>query len=311
MVYRRTVSIGKFRPPPMKAVIPSAGMGTRFLPATKAIPKEMLPLVDKPAIQYVVEEAAAAGFNDILMVTGRNKRALEDHFDRAVDLEKLLEIKGRFDVLELVRKSTTLARMHYIRQAYPRGLGDAVLTAEGFIGFETFAVLLGDNLIDHHVPIIPRMLEVHKRYGGSVLALIEVPKAEISLYGAAALASVIGEEDVVRVTGLVEKPASENAPSHFSLLGRYLLTPGIFGVLRETQPGLGGEIQLTDALQELTQNVDQHGPVHGVIYKGYRYDTGDKLAYLQAVVQLAAKRDDLGDKFCAWLKDFVKEMDSK
>lgn len=294
----------------MKAVIPVAGMGTRFLPATKAMPKEMLPLVDKPAIQYVVEEAVAAGFTDVLMVTGRNKRALEDHFDRAIELENLLESKGSFGLLELVRESTTLARMHYIRQAYPRGLGDAVLTAEGFVGRETFAVLLGDNLIDHHAPIMPKMLEVQKRYGGSVLALIEVPETEISLYGAAAVALADGDDDVVRVTGLVEKPSTENAPSNFSLLGRYLLTPGIFEVLRETQPGLGGEIQLTDAIQELTQDVDQHGPVHGVIYKGHRYDTGDKLAYLQATVQLAAKRDDLGFEFRIWLKNFVQGLDA-
>ncbi len=294
-----------------KAVIPAAGMGTRFLPATKAMPKEMLPVVDEPAIQYVVEEAAAAGLTEIVMVTGRNKRALEDHFDRAVELEGMLEEKGRFDLLAAVRESTEMANMHYVRQAHPRGLGDAVLTAAAFVGDEPFAVLLGDDLIDPRDPILPDMIAAHKKFGGTVLALMEVPVSEISLYGAAAVAPIAptaGFENVVRITGLVEKPPVESAPSNFAVIGRYLLTPEIFEVLEKTKPGRGGEIQLTDAIQELTQRPDRGGPVHGVIFTGRRYDTGDKLGYLQAVVKLAVEREDLGPSFSAWLRKFVQEL---
>lgn len=294
-----------------KAVIPAAGMGTRFLPATKAMPKEMLPLVDKPAIQYVVEEAVNAGLNEIIMVTGRNKRALEDHFDRANELEALLESKGNFELLETVRKSTELARMHYVRQANPRGLGDAVLTAASFVGDSAFAVLLGDDLIDERDPILPTMIEVHKEFGGSVLALMEVSPQQISLYGAAEIAAIspsAGFEDVVRITGLVEKPAADKAPSNYAVLGRYLLTPDIFDVLRETKPGQGNEIQLTDAIAELTKRSDNGGPVHGVVFKGRRYDTGDKLGYLQATIRLASEREDLGPEFRSWLHSFVKTL---
>lgn len=294
-----------------KAVIPAAGMGTRFLPATKAMPKEMLPVVDEPAIQYVVEEAAAAGLTEIVMVTGRNKRALEDHFDRAAELEDMLEEKGRFDLLATVRKSTEIARMHYVRQAHLRGLGDAVLTASAFVGDEPFAVLLGDDLIDPRDPILPAMIAAHKEFGGSVLALMEVPASDISLYGAAAIAPIAadaGFENVVRVTGVVEKPTAESAPSNFALIGRYLLTPEIFAVLQDTKPGRGGEIQLTDAIQEMTKRRDRGGPVHGVIFRGRRYDTGDKLGYLQAVVRLAAERADLGPEFVAWLEKFIQEL---
>ena len=294
-----------------KAVIPAAGMGTRFLPATKAMPKEMLPLVDKPAIQYVVEEAVDAGLSQIIMVTGRNKRALEDHFDRANELEALLESKGNFELLESVRKSTELAHMHYVRQANPRGLGDAVLTAASFVGNEAFAVLLGDDLIDERDPILPTMIKVHQKFGGSVLALMEVSPEQISLYGAAAITAIspsAGFEEVVRITGLVEKPAPDKAPSNYAVLGRYLLTPEIFDVLRETKPGRGNEIQLTDAIAELTKRSDNGGPVHGVIFKGRRYDTGDKLGYLQATIRLASEREDLGPEFRAWLHSFVKVL---
>jgi UTP--glucose-1-phosphate uridylyltransferase len=286
-------------------------MGTRFLPATKAMPKEMLPVVDKPAIQYVVEEAAAAGLTDIMMVTGRNKRALEDHFDRANELEALLESKGSTDLLKSVRESTELARMHYVRQANPRGLGDAVLSTAPFIGNESFAVLLGDDLIDYRDPILPRMIAVHHRFGGCVIALMEVPESEISLYGAASIAPIDSADEfpeVVRITGLVEKPSVESAPSNFAVIGRYLLTPEIFEVLRGTQPGRGGEIQLTDAIAELTQRSDRGGPVHGVIFRGRRYDTGDKLGYLQATVRMAVEREDLGPEFRTWLEKFVKEL---
>lgn len=296
-----------------KAVIPAAGMGTRFLPATKAMPKEMLPLVDKPAIQYVVEEAVDAGLSQIIMVTGRNKRALEDHFDRANELEALLESKGNFELLESVRKSTELAHMHYVRQANPRGLGDAVLTAASFVGNEAFAVLLGDDLIDERDPILPTMIKVHQKFGGSVLALMEVPPEKISLYGAAEIAAIspsVGFEEVVQITGLVEKPALDKAPSNYAVLGRYLLTPEIFDVLRKTKPGRGNEIQLTDAIAELTKRSDNGGPVHGVIFKGRRYDTGDKLGYLQATIRLASEREDLGPEFRAWLHSFVKVLEN-
>ena len=297
--------------PLRKAVIPAAGMGTRFLPATKAMPKEMLPVVDKPAIQYVVEEAAAAGLTEIMMVTGRNKRALEDHFDRASELEALLESKGSVQLLQSVRESTELARMHYVRQANPRGLGDAVLTTASFIGNEPFVVLLGDDLIDKRDPILPKMIAVHQRFGGCVLALMEVPAADISLYGAASILPIEatdGFDDVVRITGLVEKPSADMAPSNFAVIGRYLLTPEIFDVLRGTQPGRGGEIQLTDAIAELTERSSNGGPVHGVIFKGRRYDTGDKLGYLQATIRLATEREDLGPALRAWLKEFVRDL---
>ena len=294
-----------------KVVIPVAGIGTRFLPATKAMPKEMLPVVDKPAIQYVVEEATAAGLHEVIMITGRNKRAIEDHFDRASELETLLEEKGNFALLDKVRESTDLAQVHYVRQAHLRGLGDAVLAAETFVGDEPFVVLLGDDLVDERDPILPTMIKVHEQFGGCVLALMEVTAEEISQYGVAAVVPIdpaFGFDSVVRITGLVEKPALEDAPSNYAVIGRYLLTPEIFPILRVTKPGRGNEVQLTDAIQVLTQRSDNGGPVHGVVFKGRRYDTGDKLGYLQATVRLAAEREDLGPKFRAWLKDFVKGL---
>jgi len=287
-----------------KAVIPAAGLGTRFLPATKATPKEMLPVVDKPAIQYVVEEAVAAGLRDVLMVTGRNKRALEDHFDKNAELEDLLEKSGRHDLLAAIRHSSNLANMHYVRQGDPRGLGDAVLTAADHVGDEAFAVLLGDDLIDSRDPILPRMIEVHERFGGSVIALMEVPNSEISRYGAAAI-SQTDDDDVVRVIDLVEKPSAQEAPSNFAVLGRYLLAPEIFEALRNTKPGRGGEVQLTDAIQVLAKRADNGGPVHGVIFRGRRYDTGEKLSYLQSVVRMACEQSDLGPEFTEWLKKYI------
>ena len=223
----------------------------------------------------------------------------------------MLEKKGRFDLLATVRRSTEMANMHYVRQTHPRGLGDAVLTAAAFVGNEPFAVLLGDDLIDPRDPILPSMIAAHKHFGGVILALMEVPASEISLYGAAAVSPIAptpGFENVMRVTGVVEKPSAENAPSNFAVIGRYLLTPEIFAVLQETKPGRGGEIQLTDAIQELTQRPDRGGPVHGVIFTGRRYDTGDKLGYLQAVVRLAVERKDLGPDFRNWLKKFIQEL---
>ncbi|MDP9418346.1 MAG: UTP--glucose-1-phosphate uridylyltransferase GalU [Actinomycetota bacterium] len=289
-----------------KAVIPAAGLGTRFLPATKATPKEMLPVVDKPAIQYVVEEAVAAGLTDVLMVTGRGKRALEDHFDRAHELEETLARKGDEERLARVRESTELADVHYVRQSDPRGLGHAVLRAAAHVGREPFAVLLGDDLIDERDKLLSRMLEIQAERGGSVVALMEVPREQAHLYGCAAV-ELLGD-DVVRVTDLIEKPSPDEAPSNLAIIGRYVLAPEIFTVLERTEPGRGGEIQLTDALRELaTSDAAQGGGVHGLVFRGRRYDTGDRLDYLKAVVRLAADRDDLGPDFRAWLAEFVRE----
>ncbi|WP_406450036.1 UTP--glucose-1-phosphate uridylyltransferase GalU [Streptomyces sp. NBC_00876] len=287
-----------------KAVIPAAGLGTRFLPATKATPKEMLPVVDKPAIQYVVEEAAAAGLSDVLMITGRNKRALEDHFDRNYELESALTRKGDDERLVRVQESSELATMHYVRQGDPRGLGHAVLCAAPHVGDEPFAVLLGDDLIDPRDPLLSRMVEIQEREGGSVVALMEVAPEQVHLYGCAAVEAT-AESDVVRVTGLVEKPDAGDAPSNLAVIGRYVLDPAVFGVLRETEPGRGGEIQLTDALQQLAADEKRGGPVHGVVFRGRRYDTGDRGDYLRAIVRLACEREDLGPEFRTWLRGFV------
>ncbi len=288
-----------------KAVIPAAGLGTRFLPATKATPKEMLPVIDKPAIQYVVEEAVAAGLDDVLMVTGRNKRPVEDHFDRAYELEGALEAKGDLGKLAAVRQSSELAAVHYVRQGDPRGLGHAVLCAEPHVGSEPFAVLLGDDLIDPRDPLLARMIEVQEQYGGSVIALIAVDPEQIHLYGCAATLPVDDESDLVRVTDLVEKPAAGAAPSNLAVIGRYVLAPAVFDVLRETKPGRGGEIQLTDALRTLATDPSIGGPVHGVLFTGRRYDTGDRADYLRTIVKLACERDDLGPEFREWLEGYV------
>lgn len=287
-----------------KAVVPAAGLGTRFLPATKATPKEMLPVVDKPAIQYVVEEAAAAGLEDILMVTGRHKRAIEDHFDSAFELEQALAAKGDSVRLDAVRDPARLADIHHIRQGEPLGLGHAVLCARRHVGDQPFAVLLGDDLIDPRETLLSTMLDVRERYAGSVVALMEVPREQIHLYGCAAVEPT-EEEGVVRVTGLVEKPSPEDAPSAYAVIGRYVLDPAVFGVLDRTPPGRGGEIQLTDALHTLATG----GTVHGVVFDGLRYDTGDRADYLRTVVRLACTRTDLGPEFIDWLKGFVAELE--
>jgi UTP--glucose-1-phosphate uridylyltransferase len=287
--------------PIRKAVIPAAGLGTRFLPATKAVPKEMLPVVDTPAIQFVVEEAVAAGLTDVLMITGRSKRALEDHFDRVVELEATLEAKGDLDKLRKVQESTHLGDVHYVRQGDPKGLGHAVLVAAEHVGNEAFAVLLGDDLIDPRDPLLAEMVAVQEREGGSVVALMEVPHDQISMYGCAA---VVGDGDVVQITALVEKPPADEAPSDLAIIGRYVLSPTVFEVLRSTPPGRGGEIQLTDALQTLIASE----PMHGVVFRGRRYDTGDRLDYLKTVVRLASERDDLGPQLLAWLREWLPQQ---
>lgn len=290
--------------PVSKAVIPAAGLGTRFLPATKAMPKEMLPVVDQPAIQYVVEEAVRAGLTDLLMITGRQKRALEDHFDREPSLERALECKGDLDKLEAVQHASALGPLYYVRQGDPKGLGHAVLCARQHVGNEPFAVLLGDDLIDERDELLSTMIEVQARTGGSVVALIEVDPAEISAYGCADI-SAVDSEGHVRVNRLVEKPAMAEAPSNLAVIGRYVLHPAVFDVLEETAPGRGGEIQLTDALQTLATSDGEGGGVYGVVFKGRRYDTGDKLSYLKAVISIASERVEFGEELKTWMKAFV------
>jgi UTP--glucose-1-phosphate uridylyltransferase len=289
----------------VKAVVPVAGLGTRFLPATKATPKEMLPVVDKPAIQYVIEEAVAAGLTDVLLVTGRNKNTLENHFDRNWELEASLEAKGDHERLKRVRDAAVMADLHYTRQGDPRGLGHAVLCAARHVGDEPFAVLLGDDLIDERDPLLAPMLKVQERHGGSVVALMEVAHDQIGLYGCAATEDT-SEDGVVRVRDLIEKPSPDEAPSNLAIIGRYVLSPAVFDVLRETLPGRGGEIQLTDALRTLAAS-DDLGPVHGVVFHGRRYDTGDRLEYLKTVVRLASEREDLPE-FRPWLREFVQGL---
>ena len=290
-----------------KAVIPAAGLGTRFLPATKAMPKEMLPVVDKPAIQYVVEEAVAAGLTDVLLITGRNKNALENHFDRATELEATLEQKGDTDRLKKVEFSNDLADVHYVRQGDPRGLGHAVLRARMHVGNQPFAVLLGDDLIDSRDVLLERMIEVAGDKGATVIALMEVDPSLAHMYGVATVEAT-DVDDVVRVTSLVEKPAPGTSPSNFAVIGRYVLQPEIFDVLEHTEPGKGNEIQLTDALLTLAEK-NIAGGVYGVVFRGRRYDTGDRLDYIKAIIQLAVERHDLGPELRPWLKTFADTLE--
>ena len=290
----------------MKAVIPAAGLGTRFLPATKAMPKEMLPVVDKPAIQYVVEEAVNGGIDDVLVIIGRNKNAISDHFDAVPELESKLVEKGDDKKLQQVLASSDLADIHFVRQGEPKGLGHAVLRAKAHVGDSSFAVMLGDDLIDERDPLLPQMIEQHAKRGAAVVALMEVPREHIHLYGVAAVEPT-EDEGVVRITGMVEKPSAEDAPSNLAVIGRYVLGPDIFDVLEHTEPGKGGEIQLTDALQEQAADPEGNG-VFGVVFRGRRYDTGAKIDYIQAIVQLAVARPDLGPELRDWLKDFAETL---
>ena len=287
----------------IKAVIPAAGLGTRFLPATKAMPKEMLPVVDKPAIQYVVEEATQAGIDDVLIIIGRNKNNLSNHFDSVPELEHNLTRKGDDVKLRKVQESSDLADIHFVRQGEPKGLGHAVLRSRAHVGDATFAVMLGDDLIDERDPLLPKMLAEQERSGLTVVALMEVDPDQIHLYGAAAVEPT-DDPDVVKVTGLVEKPKKEDAPSNYAIIGRYVLKPNVYDILERTEPGKGGEIQLTDALQELATTEG----VLGVVFRGRRYDTGDRLDYIKAIVQLASDREDLGPELRPWLKDFVETL---
>jgi UTP--glucose-1-phosphate uridylyltransferase len=288
-----------------KAVLPVAGMGTRFLPAAKAVPKEMVAVVDKPAVQYMVEECARSGLDDVLFVTSNGKSAIEDHFDRLLELETALAGKGKDDLLAEVRALAELVTTHSVRQPEPLGLGHAVLMAADHVDeHESFAVLLGDDIVDPRSDFLSRMIETHARTGRPVIALMEVPPDQVSLYGVATVED--GDRDgEFRVTGLVEKPSAEEAPSNLAVIGRYVLPGSIFEALRDTKPGRGGEIQLTDALQAMAEDE----PIVGLRLDAPRHDTGDKLGFLKATVELAAIREDLGPPFVAWLREWLAEQD--
>ncbi|WP_276839163.1 UTP--glucose-1-phosphate uridylyltransferase GalU [Anaerovibrio lipolyticus] len=284
-----------------KAVIPAAGFGTRFLPATKATPKEMLPIVDKPTIQYIVEEALASGIEEILIISGHAKRAIEDHFDSAPVLEAMLEDKHKDDLLAMVRETADI-NIHYIRQKHMRGLGDAILCARSFMGGESFAVLLGDDVVyNEGKPALKQLIDVHESYGGSVLGCQLVPDDKVSSYGVVAGEEIAGA-NLLKVTDMVEKPEIGEAPSNMAVLGRYIISSSIFDILEKTPPGKGGEIQLTDALKVLAKNE----PVWAFNFEGKRYDVGDKLGFLKATVEFALRREDLGTEFRAYLNDVLK-----
>lgn len=289
-----------------KAVIPAAGLGTRFLPATKAMPKEMLPIVDKPAIQYVVEEAAGAGLDDVLIITGRNKGNLSNHFDSVPELELTLENKGDDNKLGKVHESSEIAEVHFLRQGQPQGLGHAVGRARRHVGNESFAVLLGDDLIDARDPLLDRMIAEHDSRGATVIALMEVPWESIHLYGCAVVEET-DDADVVKVTGMVEKPSREDAPSNLAVIGRYVLRPEIFDILDGLEPGRGGEIQLTDALNHLAEGKGD-APVYGVVFRGRRYDTGDRADWIKANVLLGVDHEELGEEITSWVLDFAEQL---
>ena len=287
--------------PVRRAVIPAAGLGTRFLPATKATPKEMLPIVDKPTIQYIIEEALASGIEHIIIISGKSKRAIEDHFDRNMELEMSLEASGKFEQLEMVRRISEI-NLHYIRQKEPRGLGHAILCARRFIGDEPFAVLLGDDVVDSEKPALKQLIDVYDRHGFSVLGVQEVAPEKVSSYGIIDGAPT-EEARTYTVKDMVEKPAQEEAPSRLAVLGRYIITPEIFDILENTPPGRGNEIQLTDALRVLAKQQ----PMYAYNFEGRRYDVGDKQGFLEATVEMALKRPDLKDKFFAYLQTIVSK----
>lgn len=284
-----------------KAVIPAAGLGTRLLPATKAMPKEMLPVVDKPVIQYVVEEVVRSGLKDILFVTGRNKTALENHFDRATEVEESLSEKGDLEKLKKVTSANNLGNIHYVRQGDPKGLGHAISRARTFVGNESFAVLLGDDIIEQSETLLKEMIALSEHFSANVVALMEVEPQEVSKYG---IVSQFSSQTAgfINISGFVEKPNSEVAPSRLAVIGRYILRPEMFDLIDSLEPGVGGEIQLTDALNLAAENQRIAGPVLGIIFKGNRYDTGDRLSYVKTIVSLARHRGDIGDEFTQWLR---------
>ncbi len=286
-----------------KAIIPAAGLGTRFLPATKAQPKEMLPIVDKPTIQYIVEEAINSGIEDIIIVTGRNKRSIEDHFDRSIELEMMLEQKGQKELLEIARQVSNIANIHYIRQKEPRGLGHAILVAKNFIGNEPFAVLLGDDIVVSKKPCLQQMIEVFNEYKTSILGVQQVPLEAVNKYGIVKCKNIEGR--VYKVQDMVEKPKAEEAPSNIAILGRYIITPRIFKYLETQGAGAGGEIQLTDALRRLAEDE----AMYAYDFLGKRYDVGHVQGYLEASVEFALRRDDLKVDFLAYLKRVVQDTE--
>ncbi|NLM59907.1 MAG: UTP--glucose-1-phosphate uridylyltransferase GalU [Clostridium sp.] len=282
-----------------KAIIPAAGLGTRFLPATKAQPKEMLPIVDKPTIQYIVEEAIMSGIEDIIIISGRSKRAIEDHFDKSYELEQELKNKGKDELLKQVQDISNLANIHYIRQKEAKGLGHAIYCAKSFIGNEPFAVLLGDDIVDSEVPCLKQLIDVYNEYKTTVLGVQPVSEEDVSKYGIVSCKLV--DERVYKVKDVVEKPDRESAPSNIAILGRYIITPQIFEHLENVKPGKGGEIQLTDALKSLIQ----HEAMYAYDFVGKRYDVGNKLGFLQATVEFALKREDTREDFEAYLKELL------
>ena len=289
-----------------KAIIPAAGLGTRFLPATKAQPKEMLPIVDKPTLQYIIEECVASGIEEILIITGRNKKSIEDHFDRSVELEMELEKSGKEEMLKMVRKISDMVNIHFIRQKEPRGLGHAILCAKTFVGNEPFAVLLGDDVVyNDNKPCLKQLIDCYEEYKTSVLGVQTVEPQDVNKYG------IVGglhiEDRVYKVKNLIEKPAVEEAPSNVAILGRYIITPKIFEILENTKPGKGNEIQLTDALLELIK----HEAMYAYDFEGRRYDVGDKLGFLQATVEFALKREELREPFIQYLNTKPWENETK
>ncbi len=285
-----------------KAIIPAAGLGTRFLPATKATPKEMIPIVDKPTIQYIVEEAAAAGIEDILIISGRNKRAIEDHFDKSYELEEELHRKGKQELLSCVEEISNIANIHYIRQKEAKGLGHAIYCAKSFIGDEPFAVLLGDDIVDSKKPCIKQLMDVYNEYRTTILGVQKVPLPDVSKYGIVACNQI--DERVYKVKGLVEKPDVDQSPSNIAILGRYIISPRIFEFLEKATPGKGGEIWLTDALQQLMECE----AMYAFDFEGDRFDVGDRIGFLKATVEFALKREDLSKEFTNFLKDRVEKL---
>ncbi|AUS98380.1 UTP--glucose-1-phosphate uridylyltransferase [Clostridium thermosuccinogenes] len=285
-----------------KAIIPAAGLGTRFLPATKAQPKEMLPIVDKPTIQYIVEEAIESGIEDIMIVTGRGKRAIEDHFDKSYELEEELRKKGNQDMLNLVKDISNLVNIHYIRQKEPKGLGDAINCAKTFIGNEPFAVLLGDDIVDSKVPCLEQLIRAHERYKTTIIGVQRVSPSEVSQYGIVSGEKI--EDRLYKIDDMVEKPDVDKAPSNIAILGRYIITPEIFKYLETAKPGKNGEIQLTDALKRLMSEE----AMYAYEFEGTRYDVGNKVGFLRATIEFALKREDLKDEFSEYLKHIVSSL---
>ena len=284
-----------------KAIIPAAGLGTRFLPATKSQPKEMLPIVDKPTLQYIIEEAIGSGIEEILIVTGRSKKSIEDHFDRSVELELELEQKGKYEMLKMVQDISNMVNIHYIRQKEPKGLGHAIYCAKSFIGNEPFAVLLGDDIVDSEKPCLKQLIEAYNEYKTSILGVQEVDKQDTDKYGI--LDAKYIENRVYKVKDMIEKPKVEEAPSNIAILGRYIITPDIFDILENQEPGKSGEIQLTDALKTLAT----HEAIYAYNFEGKRYDVGDKLGFLEATVDFALKRPELRDQFMEFLNTKTKK----